>query len=143
MYEERLHNNYFSKVCQHHTKRNKHHWEYWNDFFGGHILAKRMPWKYAVEYVCDVISASQTYNPKTFDRSAPYKYFMSRKSHYFLNKGTDEFVSYCLKKFSQSGWKELHKKQTKAVYNEIANRTKEIDVFESTIDSIPFPELKK
>ena len=142
VYEERLHNDYFSRVCQHHTRRNPHHWEYWCDFFGGHILAKRMPWKYAVEYVCDVISASQTYNPKNFDKSSPLKYFEAKKSHYFLNKGTDEFLSWCFKKFSESGWKELKKKQTKAKFEEIASRTKEVDVFESNIDSIPFPELK-
>ena len=101
-----------------------------------------MPWKYAVEYVCDVISASQTYDPKNFDRSNPYNYFEGKKAHYFLNKGTSEFLSWCFKKFAESGWKELKKKQTKAKYEEIASRTKEVDVYETEIDSIPFPELK-
>ena len=26
VYEERLANDYFSTICQHHTRRNKHHW---------------------------------------------------------------------------------------------------------------------
>ena len=39
--EERRSNHYFSKVCQHHTRRNKHHWEYWTDFFMGRIVSTR------------------------------------------------------------------------------------------------------
>ena len=143
VYEERLHNNYFSRVCQHHTKRNPHHWEYWADFFGGHILAKRMPWKYAVEYVCDVLSASYTYNPKEFRSDSAYKYFEGKKDHYFLNKGTSEFISWCLLQYAESGWKHLHKKETKAKFDEIASRTNEVDVYETSLPSIEFPKLKE
>lgn len=143
VYEERLHNNYFSSVCQHHTKRNGHHWEYWADFFGGHILAKRMPWKYAVEYVCDVLSASYTYNPKEFKPDSAYKYFEGKKDHYFINKGTVEFVSWCLKTYAESGWKNLHKKQTKTKYEEICQITNEVDIFETELPGIPFPKLKE
>ena len=35
IYEERLRNGYFSSACQHHTRRNKHHWEYWYDMING------------------------------------------------------------------------------------------------------------
>lgn len=143
VYEERLHNNYFSRVCQHHTKRNPHHWEYWADFFGGHILAKRMPWKYTVEYVCDVLSASYTYNPKAFKKDSAYQYFEGKKDHYFLNKGTAEFISWCLKQYAETGWKHLKKKETKAKYNEIASRTNEVDVYETSLPSIEFPKLKE
>ena len=55
VYEERLQNGYFSRVCQHHTKRNKHHWEYWTDFFCGRIVVMTMPWVYATETVCDML----------------------------------------------------------------------------------------
>ena len=58
VYEERLRNHYFSTVCQHHVKRNKHHWEYWTDFFAGRIIVKSMPWNWAMEYVADMLSAS-------------------------------------------------------------------------------------
>lgn len=143
VYEERLHNEYFSKVCQHHTKRNPHHWEYWADFFGGTILAKRMPWKYACEYVCDVLSASYTYNKKTFKPDSGYKYFLSKKDHYFMNSGTKEFVEWCLKKYSESGWKELKKKNTKKVFLEISNKYPEVEVTKTDLPSIQFPELKK
>ena len=140
--EERLEHNYFSLICQHHTRRNKHHWEYWVDFFQGNIIALTMPWKYAVEYVCDVISAAQTYDPKGFKRDAPYLYFNKKKDHYFTNKGTAEFVTYCLKEFAENGWKNLHKKQTKAKYEEISKNFKEIDIFETEIEGIDFPKLK-
>lgn len=143
VFEERLYNNYFSKVCQHHTKRNPHHWEYWADFFGGRILAKRMPWKYAVEYVCDVLSASYTYNPKLFKPDSAYNYFVSKKNHYFINKATSEFIEWCLKMYAESGWKNLHKKQTKAKYDEIASKYPEVDIFNTSLESIPLPTLKK
>ncbi len=133
VYEERLSNNYFSKVCQHHTKRNKHHWEYWTDFFAGRILAKRMPWKYAVEYVCDVISASYTYNPKEFKKENPYNYFIKKKDHYFMNEGTKAFIEYCLKEYALNGWKNLKKKNTQKVYQEISKCYKEVDIIETPL----------
>ena len=35
VYEQRKAEHCFSSVCQHHTRRNKHHWEYWTDYFKG------------------------------------------------------------------------------------------------------------
>lgn len=143
VYEERLNNNYFSKVCQHHTKRNPHHWEYWTDFFGGRILTKRMPYKYALEYVGDVLSASYTYNPKQFKSDTAYKYFMNKKDHYFMNNATKEFVSYCLKQYSIDGFKHLKRKNTKPVYDELAKKYPEVEMFDTSADTLPLPELKK
>lgn len=143
VYEERVHNEHFSSVCQHHTKRNPHHWEYWADFFGGHILAKRMPWKYAVEYVCDVLSASYTYNPKEFKPDSAYNYFVKRKAHYLLHPATSEFVEWCLLKYSQSGWKELGKKATRAKYEELSKGKPEVVHFDTNVEMIDFPELKE
>ena len=48
--EERKENNGFSFISFHHTKRNKHHWEYWCDFYRGRIIATNIPYKYIVEY---------------------------------------------------------------------------------------------
>ncbi len=143
VFEERLSNNYFSKVCQHHTKRNAHHWEYWTDFFSGRILAKRMPYKYALEYVADVLSASYTYNPTKFKSDTAYNYFMNKKDHYFMNKASKEFIAHCLKQYSIDGFKNLKRKNTKPIYDELAKKYQEIEIFDTSLAVLPLPELKK
>ncbi len=48
----------------HHKGRNKHHIEYWqDDECGEHPM---MPYKYAVECVCDKLAATKTYNGKNY-----------------------------------------------------------------------------
>lgn len=142
VYEERLSNDYFSKVCQHHAKRNAHHWEYWTDFFNGRILAKRMPYKYALEYVADVLSASYTYNPKSFSGLSTYNYFDSRKDHYFMNNATKEFILWCLKQYSISGFNNLKRKDTKAKYDELSAIYPEVEMFDTLKNEKVLPPLK-
>ena len=119
VYEERLVNGYFSFICQPHTKRNKHHWEYWTDFFCGRIIVRTMPWVYATEYVCDMISASKNYNPKGFKPETTYDYFAKHAKNYYMSQGTYEYVKWCLARYRDLGFKGLKKKDTKAKYAEI------------------------
>ena len=143
IYEERLRNGYFSSACQHHTRRNKHHWEYWTDFFRGRIIAKNMPYKYALEYVADTLSASKTYDPKNFKGSTTLEYFNRNCPHYYLTDTTEEFIRWCLTEYAENGWKNLKKKNTKKVYNEIEAKypkTKIFDVMKSVGD---LPLLKE
>ena len=119
VYAERLENGYFSRICQHHAKRNKHHWEYWTDFFKGNIVVKAMPWKYATEYVCDMLSASYCYNPKGFNGETTYAYFEQRQSHYYMAPLTREYVRFCLRSFAEKGFAGLRKKDTRNKYAEL------------------------
>ena len=116
VYEERLRNDYFSFTCQHHTKRNPHHWEYWTDYFRGRVLARAIPWKYAMEYVADMLSASKTYDPKHFRPETTYEYFNSRADTYFMHPVTREFIKKCLAIYRDEGFTGLKKKKTKALY---------------------------
>lgn len=143
VYAERMENDYFSSICQHHTRKNPHHWEYWTDYFGGRILAKTMPYKWALEYVCDVLSASKTYDPKNFSGEKAYEYFMARKSHYYMTEASKEFISWCLKTYAESGFKGLKKKNTKAKYIEITSRLSVIEVYEALKIDGEMPPLKK
>ena len=143
IYEERLRNGYFSSACQHHTRRNKHHWEYWTDFFKGRIIAKNMPYKYALEYVADTLSASKTYDPKNFKGATTLEYFNRNCPHYYLTDTTEEFIRWCLTEYAENGWKNLKKKNTKKIYNEIEAKypkTKIFDVMRSVGD---LPLLKE
>jgi len=100
VYEERLSNGYFSSVCQHHTKRNPHHWEYWTDFFGGRIVAKTMPYRYATEYVADMLSASYTYDPEHFRPETTLEYFLKNSPYYYMTQATKEYVIWCLERIA-------------------------------------------
>lgn len=143
VFEERMHNNYFSSICQHHTKRNPHHWEYWTDFFCGRILMKTMPWKYATEYVCDMLSASYTYNKKDFKPETTLEYFEKRKSHYFMTEATKEYISWCLAEYRDNGFKNLKKKNTQKKYREITGKYPDVELFETSKMTESIFELKK
>ena len=51
----------YSLAWQHHKGRNPHHYEYWMDNFNKGTTPIRMPYKYAVEMLCDYLAAGQTY----------------------------------------------------------------------------------
>lgn len=129
VYKERMANHYFSRISQHHTKRNPHHWEYWTDFVNGRIVVKTMPYIWATEYVCDVLSASKTYNPAGFERDTALNYFRSRCGHYYMTEATKKYVEWCLERYAESGWKELKRKKTRAKYAAIAKEFPDVEVF--------------
>ena len=143
IYEERLRNGYYSTACQHHTRRNKHHWEYWTDFFKGRIIAKNMPYKYALEYVADTLSASKTYDPKNFKGSTTLEYFNRNSEHYYLTDTTEEFIRWCLTEYAENGWKNLKKKNTKKVYKEIEAKYPKTKVFDTMKGLGDLPLLKE
>ena len=116
---ERKANGFFSSVCQHHSKRNPHHWEYWCDWFKGNIVMRTMPWKYATEYVCDMLSASKIYNKKNFKAETPYLYFLDRSPYFHMTQATREYIRWCLERYKDLGFKGLKKKDTKAKYAEL------------------------
>jgi hypothetical protein len=130
VYKERMNNHYFSYICQHHVRRNPHHWEYWTDFFNGRILMKTMPYPWACEYVCDMLSASKTYDPKDFKPETTLEYFREKSPHYYMSQATREFVDWCLETYAKVGWKGLKKKITKTKYAEITAKYPDVEVCE-------------
>jgi hypothetical protein len=131
VYEQRLHERYFSSIAQHHTRRNPHHWEYWVDFFNGYILIKTMPYKWACEYVCDVLAASKTYEGESFKPQHAYDYFKGKCGHYYMTEATKEFVTWCLYEYMDGGWERLKRKKTKAKYDQITSRLQDVEVVTS------------
>jgi hypothetical protein len=65
----------FSEAWLHHKGRNKHHWEYWTDFYEGVVKPIKIPDKYLKEMACDMLGASKTYLGWFFYDSAPLEYF--------------------------------------------------------------------
>jgi hypothetical protein len=142
VYKERMDNEYFSRICQHHTRRNPHHWEYWTDYFLGRILMKRMPYKYACEYVCDMLSASKVYDPKNFKPETTLAYFRGKSPHYYMNQATVKFVDWCLETYATVGWKGLKRKITKAKYAEISALYPEVEICDKLRLDGDLPPLK-
>ncbi len=140
--EERRGNGYFSSICQHHTRRNKHHWEYWTDFYYGRVIARAMPYKYALEYVCDMLSASKTYDPKSFSGATTLAYFEARKDRYYMAEGTKEFIEWCLTRYRDLGWAGLRRKDTKEAYERFNNAHPAVAVFDVSLAAGELPPLK-
>ncbi|MBO4541368.1 MAG: catalase [Bacilli bacterium] len=137
---ERKEHGYFSFICQHHTSKNKHHWEYWTDFFMGKIICCTMPWKYATELVCDMLSASKTYEPAAFSGKTVLEYFEKRKSLCYMSKATELYVEWCLGEYADNGWRNLGKKQTKARYEAICQENPKFEVFDELRNREPLPD---
>ena len=122
VYGQRKDNRVYSQIAVTHTHRNKHHYEYWIDIYKNNVVLIMMPYKYILEYVADIISASKVYNKKTYTKSFPYEYFYSHSSFSPMHKGTREFILRVLTIYSESGFKKLKKKYTKKIYKEVKDK---------------------
>lgn len=112
----------YSDAWQHHKGRNKHHWEYWVDKLSDGGVPIQMPYKYAVEMVCDIISASKTYNGANFRQDIPYSYFVENVSNRMIHPKTNRFVGRILNAYKTSGIIALLPTYTKRIYREIESQ---------------------
>ena len=73
----------YSLAWLHHKGRNKHHFEYWNDY-NPEVRRRcgvKMPIKYVKEMFCDRVAASKIYQKENYTDSHPLEYFMGGKPH--------------------------------------------------------------
>ena len=70
----------YSKAWIHHKGRNKHHYEYWQDNFDKGGTPLQMPFKDAVEMLCDYLGAGRAYMGKDFSYCAEYEWWLNKKS---------------------------------------------------------------
>ena len=84
----------YSRAWLHHKGRNRHHIEYWQDAEckDGHPL---MPYKFAVECVCDKLAATRVYSGKNYDTSLPLMHWEKYGSRVEGNPKTLAFVEAC------------------------------------------------
>ena len=74
----------YSLAWLNHKAKNKHHWEYWTDFYDGVIKPVPVPDMYLREMACDMIGASKTYNKGKFHPSLPWEYFDERREQFIM-----------------------------------------------------------
>ena len=100
----------------HHKGRNKHHWEYWYD---GKAIDKTpvIPYKYAVEMLCDTLAAGKTYLGKKWTNSSQLEYWTRTKDLEFINKKTADFLEAVYIDVSKNGIDAtINKKNLKTLY---------------------------
>ena len=102
----------------HHKGRNKHHIEYWYD--GECEVQPMMPYKYAVECVCDKLAATKTYAGKNYSDDLPLLHWKRYGCKVDGNPKTMEFIEKVFIDVRDHGENYvLNKKYMKATYNNI------------------------
>lgn len=102
----------------HHIHKNKHHAEYWLDIYNDHQC--NMPYKYAVESICDKISASKCYNGKNYKPHMVLDYWLNNEINLPMNENMKTFYTKVLTDLAEQGEKFiLNKKYLKRMYDAI------------------------
>ncbi len=108
--------NGYSKSWLHHQRINKHHDSYWVDLYSPQA-APVIPYKYAVEMICDKFSANITYNGKDWTNSSEYDYWQIEKTKIVMNPKTEHFISAIIEEVKEKGIEKVfNKKHFKELY---------------------------
>lgn len=120
--EECRKENGYSLAWIHHKNRNKHHLEYWYD--RENAVQMNMPYKYAVECVCDKISATKCYKGKDYVPEMVLEHWLRVGSLTPMNENTKEFFTTVFDDLIYFGEKKvLNKKYLKKTYARIVEKT--------------------
>ena len=114
--------NGYSKAWQHHKGHNPHHYEYWIDNIdkGGTPLV--IPYKYALEMVCDMLAAGKVYMKDTWTKDYPSRYWTEQRDKRLMHPSIKKFITIIYIKMETDGIKSaLNHKYTKEVYNLCVN----------------------
>lgn len=84
--------NGYSKAWQHHKGRNKHHYEYWTDNYDKGTTAIKMPFKYALEMICDYLGAGYAYSKGNLSMKSEIDWWENKKKTAFMHEDTKAFV---------------------------------------------------
>lgn len=95
----------YSNAWMHHKGRNKHHFEYWNDYGTDNLPARpvKMPLKYVIEMFCDRVAASKIYKGEAYTDSCPIEYFETGKAKRTIHPETSDFLEKLLKMLADKG----------------------------------------
>ena len=84
----------YSEAWLHHKGRNRHHFEYWNDYNPKEkkVCPVKMPARYVAEMFCDRVAASKIYQGKNYTQAHPYEYFLRGKGKRFIHEETSDLL---------------------------------------------------
>lgn len=91
----------WSKAWMHHKGRNSHHYEYWVDNFDNGGVPLQMPYKDAVEMLCDYLGAGRAYMGKNFTYQKEYEWWVNKcKKPLAMHPNTLGFITRCMSQFN-------------------------------------------
>ena len=95
----------YSKAWLHHKGRNKHHFEYWNDYNPkeGKVTPIEMPVVFLKELICDRIAASKIYQGENYNQHHPIDYYMKGDINRFIHQNTSNKIVKLLTLLSEEG----------------------------------------
>ena len=101
--------NGYSMAWQHHKGRNFHHYEAWTDNYDNGTTSIPMPYKYAVEMICDYLAAGRAYMGKNFSYEKEYEWWKNKKTvAKSMNVYTQNFIDLVFIHInSHNGYKEF------------------------------------
>ena len=103
----------YSESWMHHKGRNRHHYEYWNDYSANWkegedpVVYVQMPRRYVAEMVMDRIAASKTYRKADYVPSDPLIYFRKGRAAKLMNPQTAKELEGMLRILAERGEDEL------------------------------------
>lgn len=109
--------NGYSKAWLHHKGRNKHHWEYWIDGYTVGAYGCIIPFPYACEMICDMISASKVYKGKAYTLDCPLNYFEAQNYGPYVNPRIQNFMRAAFTAYSKEGNKAVQKQKLQTLYH--------------------------
>ena len=123
----------YSLAWFHHRGRNKHHWEYWVDDFQDGMVPKKMPFKYALEMVCDYLGAGKAYSGKKFTIQQEWAWWQTKRGLAVMHPDTFAFADFMFNEMNEKGIKNVLgnrkvMKEIKAFYSMTPEQRKERDV---------------
>ena len=90
----------YSEAWMHHKGRNRHHFEYWNDY--SPVLKKnmpvKMPLKYVIEMFCDRVAASKIYQGEKYTDG-----FQRGRDHRIIHPETSDLLEKLLTMLRDEG----------------------------------------
>ena len=83
-----------SLAWMHHKGRNRHHYEYWNDYNPQTkcIENVEMPLRFVIEMFCDRVAASKIYNGDSYKDVDSYNYYLRIKGKHRMHPNTEELL---------------------------------------------------
>ena len=105
--------NGYSLAWMHHKGRNRHHYEYWNDYRQKKVPGEfpirnvQMPRRYVAEMLMDRMAASKTYLKSAYTQHKPLEYFENGRGLPLMHPQTAKELRRMLKILDQRGEKEL------------------------------------
>lgn len=113
--------NGYSMAWFHHRGRNKHHYEMWVDNFDNGGIPLQMPYKYAIELICDYLAAGHAYMGDKFTLEAEYKWWKGKSAKPLaMHHNTKQFIESMISTMMrENSYDCLRKERSYSIYQEV------------------------